>query len=110
MVHLPENCALRQVNYLNNLVGQDHRFIKRRTKPEMGFFSFETAWRILQGDEIMNMMRKGQAQGVDNANMRGQLEFSGLQPANLNAQCYWAAPIYVSGRGNRRSLHVSSDS
>ncbi|GAC1390693.1 MAG: hypothetical protein NVSMB38_09040 [Ktedonobacteraceae bacterium] len=43
--HLPLNCELRQVKYLNNLVEQDHRFIKRLTKPGMGFFSFETAWR-----------------------------------------------------------------
>jgi len=46
--HLPESCELRQVKYLNNLVEQDHRFIKRLTKPGMGFFSFETAWRTLQ--------------------------------------------------------------
>src|ERR1051326_6524561 len=45
--HLPETCALRQVKYLNNLVEQDHRFIKRLTKPGMGFFFFETAWRTL---------------------------------------------------------------
>jgi transposase-like protein len=42
-------CELRQSKYLNNLVEQDHRFIKRLTKPGMGFFSFATAWRTLQG-------------------------------------------------------------
>jgi transposase, IS6 family len=42
---LPEQVELRQVKYLNNLVEQDHRFIKRLVKPGMGFFSFETAWR-----------------------------------------------------------------
>ncbi len=52
---LPENCKLRQVKYLNNLVEQDHRFSKRRTKPGMSFFSFETAWHTLQGYEIMNI-------------------------------------------------------
>ncbi len=62
---IPENCELRQVKYLNNLIEQDHRFIKRLTKPGMGFFSFETAWRTLQDFEIMNMIRKGQVQGVD---------------------------------------------
>ncbi|MFL5626998.1 MAG: hypothetical protein ACJ788_15560 [Ktedonobacteraceae bacterium] len=35
----------RQVKSLNNLMEQDHRFIKRLMKPGMGFFSFETAWR-----------------------------------------------------------------
>jgi transposase, IS6 family len=40
---LPTSCALRQSNYLNNLVEQDHRLIKRLVKPGMGFFSWETA-------------------------------------------------------------------
>lgn len=61
---LAVSCELRQSNYLNNLVEQDHRFLKRLTKPGMGFFSFEAAWRTLQGFEVMNMMRKGQMQGV----------------------------------------------
>ena len=51
---------LRQVKYLHNIVEQDHRFIKRLVKPGLGFFSFESAWQTLQGDEIMNMIRKGQ--------------------------------------------------
>jgi len=42
---LPEHVALRQVKYLNNLIEQNHRFIKRLTKPGMGFFSFETSVR-----------------------------------------------------------------
>ena len=62
--HIPEGCELRQVKYLNNMIEQDHRFIKRLTKPGMGFFSFETAWRTLQGFEVMNMIRKGQVRGV----------------------------------------------
>jgi transposase-like protein len=70
---LSTTCELRQVKYLNNLIEQDHRFIKRLTKPGMGFFSFETAWRTLQGFEIMNMMRKGQLQGVAKGDVRGQV-------------------------------------
>ena len=70
---LPEAVELRQVKYLNNLIEQDHRFIKRLTKPGMGFFSFETAWRTLQGFEVMNMIRKGQVQGVDKGDVRGQV-------------------------------------
>ena len=68
---IPEPCVLRQVKYLNNLIEQDHRFIKRLTKPGMGFFSDLTAWRTLQGFEVMNMLRKGQLQGVDKGNVRG---------------------------------------
>lgn len=70
---LPQQVELRQVKSLNNLIEQDHRFIKRLTKPGMGFFSFETAWRTLQGFEVMNMMRKGQLQGVDKGDVRGQV-------------------------------------
>ncbi|BCL84644.1 IS6 family transposase [Ktedonobacteria bacterium brp13] len=70
---IPKNCELRQVKYLNNIVEQNHRFIKRLTKPGMGFFSFETAWRTLQGFEAMNMMRKGQLQGVKKGDIRSQI-------------------------------------
>jgi len=70
---LPPHVELRQVKYLNNLIEQDHRFIKRLTKPGMGFFSFETAWRTLQGFEAMNMIRKGQVQGVKKGDVRDQV-------------------------------------
>jgi len=61
---LPETTELRLVLYLNNRVEQDHRFIKRLTKPGMGFASFNSARRTLRGMEAMNMIRKGQVQGV----------------------------------------------
>jgi IS6 family transposase len=63
--HLAPDCELRQVKYLNNLIEQDHRFIKRRTRPGLGFFSFDTAQRTLAGYETMNSIRKGQVKGVD---------------------------------------------
>ena len=46
---VPESCELRQVKDLNTIVEQDHRFIKRRVKPGLGCFSFETAWRTRPG-------------------------------------------------------------
>ena len=72
---LPEAVELRQVKYLNNLIEQDHRFIKRRVKPGMGFFSLETAWRTLQGYEVMHMIRKGQMRGVEKGDILGQVAF-----------------------------------
>ena len=72
---LPEQVELRQVKYLNNLVEQDHRFIKRLVKPGMGFFSVETAGRTLQGYEVMHMIRKGQMQGVNKGDIAGQVAF-----------------------------------
>ncbi len=71
--HIPESGELRQVKYLNNLIEQDHRFIKHLTKPGMGFFSFKTAWQTLQGFEVMNMIRKGQLQGVEKGDVEGQV-------------------------------------
>lgn len=72
---LLEGVELRQVKYLNNLIEQDHRFIKRLVKPVMGFFSFETAWRTLQGYEAMHMIRKGQMQGVKKGDSTSQATF-----------------------------------
>jgi transposase, IS6 family len=70
---LPEEVELRQVKYRGNLIEQDHRFIKRLTKPGMGFFSFKTAWQTLQGFEVMNMIRKGQVQAVDKGDVMSQV-------------------------------------
>jgi IS6 family transposase len=76
---IADSCELRQVKYLNNMVEQDHRFIKRRVKPGLGFFSFQTAWRTLQGYEIMHMIRKGQMSGIEKGDSVGQMAFiSGL--------------------------------
>jgi IS6 family transposase len=47
---MPDSCELRQRKYLNNLVEQDHRFIKGLVKLGMGFFSSGTAWRTRAGD------------------------------------------------------------
>lgn len=60
--YLNETCQYRASKYLNNHIEQGHRFIKRRVKPGLGFGSYETAWRTLQGYEAMNMIRKGQKQ------------------------------------------------
>ncbi len=72
---LAPDCELRQVKYLNNLIEQDHRFIKRRTRPGLGFFTFDTAQRTLSGYETMNMIRKGQANGADKGDLLAQVRF-----------------------------------
>jgi transposase-like protein len=72
---LAASCELRQSKDLNNLIEQDHRFLKRLVKPGRGFFSFETAWRTLQGYEVINMMRKGQMQGVRKGDSLRQAAF-----------------------------------
>jgi len=72
---LPETTETRQSKYLNNTVEQDHRFIKRRVKPGLGFGSFNTARRTLKGYESMHMIRKGQVKGVDRGDVMGQISF-----------------------------------
>ncbi len=76
---LPRGCKLRPVKYLNNLVEQPPRgyprFIKRRVNPGMGFWSFETAWRTLQGYEATNQLRKGQVKGTTRGDIISQVRF-----------------------------------
>jgi putative transposase len=52
--------TIRQVKYLNNVVEQDHRAIKRITRPTLGFKDLRCARIILSGIEVMHMIRKGQ--------------------------------------------------
>lgn len=56
---------IRQNKYLNNVVEQDHRAIKRIIRPMMGFKDFRCARIILSGIEIMHMIRKGQMNDDD---------------------------------------------
>lgn len=72
---LPEEVKLRQSKYLNNIVEQDHRGIKRLVKPIMGFGSFNTARRTIRGYEIMNMIRKGQVLGVPKGAVKERVIF-----------------------------------
>jgi putative transposase len=51
---------IRQIKYLNNIVEQDHRGVKRITRPMLGFKSFEAAQATLVGIELMHMLRKRQ--------------------------------------------------
>jgi len=71
---IPKKTNLRQGKYLNNTIEQDHRGVKRLTKPGMGFHSFHTARRTLAGFEIMNMIRKGQVRGVAKGDVIAQRE------------------------------------
>ena len=74
-----EAINVRQSKYLNNLIEQDHRNIKRRTRSMLGFKSFRRAQTILAGIELIHMIRKGQYR---------HLQSEGLSPAE---QCYLLA-------------------
>ena len=56
---------IRQVKYLNNIIEQDHRGVKRVTRPMLGFKSFAAAQAALIGIELMHMLKKGQLAGEE---------------------------------------------
>ncbi len=66
---------LRQCKFLNNIVGQDHRRIRRLIRPGLGFGGFWTARRTLAGYEAMAMIRKGQLRNIGGRDMRAQASF-----------------------------------
>lgn len=70
-----EIIAVRQNKYLNNRVEQDHRNIKRRIKPMLGFKSFRRAQTLLAGIEIIHMIRKGQLQHPDGDGLSPATQF-----------------------------------
>jgi len=60
---------------MNNIVEQDHRSVKRRVRASQGFRAFHSAWRTLQGIEVMNMIRKGQVRWIAKGDIAGQAMF-----------------------------------
>jgi len=62
LINIDENkrIKIRQCKYLNNIVEQDHRFIKRRIRPMLGFKSFLSAQATLAGIELWRMLKKDQ--------------------------------------------------
>ena len=74
---LGKRCRCRPVRYLNNIVEQDHRAIKRRVRASQGFRAFHSAWRMLQGIETMNMIRKGQVRCLTRNDIAGEVAFIG---------------------------------
>jgi putative transposase len=69
---------IRQSKYLNNLVEQDHRAIKRRTRPMLGFKTFRCARILLAGIEIMHMIAKGQVKCARATHPSAADQFYGL--------------------------------
>ena len=69
---------IRQVKYLNNIVEQDHRGVKRVTQPMLGFKSFDAAQSTLAGIELMHMLKKRQLEGEELAGRSVAEQFYGL--------------------------------
>jgi transposase, IS6 family len=66
---------LRQVKFLNNIVEQDHRRIKRLVRPGLGFKSFRAATQTIAGYEVMALIRKGQVASAPANDMKAQSDF-----------------------------------
>ena len=75
-----EKIKIRQIKYLNNIVEQDHRFIKKRTKPTLGFKCFHAARATIAGIESVRMIQKGQITG-QTANTSSYNNFVNLMAA-----------------------------
>jgi hypothetical protein len=63
------------VQYLNNILEQDHRAIKRRVNAKQGFRGLQAARRTIQGYEAIHMIRKGQARWVAGDDLLRQIQF-----------------------------------
>jgi transposase-like protein len=71
---VPKDFRIWQIKYLNNIVEQDHRFIKKRVSSMLGFKSFDTAISILSGVEAMHMIKKEQIDLQDQS-VQNQIQF-----------------------------------
>ena len=72
---LRKRCRHRPVQYLNNILEQDHRAIKRRVNAKQGFREFQAAQRTIHGYEAIHVIRKGQARWVTGDDLFRQIQF-----------------------------------
>ena len=72
---LGRRCRCRPVRFLNNVVEQDHRSVKRRVRAMQGFRAFHSACRTIRGIETVNMIRKGQVRWLAKGDITGQVAF-----------------------------------
>jgi IS6 family transposase len=72
---VPKDCQLQRVKYLNNVIEQDHSFVKRKVRASQCFKRFQTAEQTLEGIEAMNMMRWGQVKRLVGSNVQEQAKF-----------------------------------
>jgi transposase, IS6 family len=100
---LADNSQHRPVQYLNNVLEQDHRAIKRRINASQHFRSFLCAWRTIAGYEAIHMIRLGQAYGSGGCEGRSSspLHSRSVRGDELNSQS--STPIFGS---TTKSQHI----
>ena len=69
---------IRQCKYLNNIVEQDHRRVKRRCRAMLGFKNFDAAQKTLAGIELIHMIKKGQMRATRGNRLSPAAQFYGL--------------------------------
>ena len=72
---LRRRCRHRPVQYLNNILEQDHRSIKKRIRAKQHFRQFGCARRTIQGYEVIHRIRKGQVRWVKKGDVLAQNQF-----------------------------------
>ena len=72
---LGQRCRCRRAPYLNNILEQDHRFVKKRIMAGQWFRSVNGALNTIAGYEAMNIIRKGQIRWVAKNDVVGQIRF-----------------------------------
>ena len=107
---LADNCQHRPVQYLNNVLEQDHRAIKRRINASQHFRSFWCAWRTIAGYEAIHMIRKGQAYGSAagaKVGLVAPLHSRSVRGDELNFRS--STPIFGSTTKSQHIRHVHCD-
>ena len=83
---LGRNCRCRRSLYINNMVEQDHRFVKKRVVASQGFRSVDGALNTIAGYEAMNIIRNGQIRWLPKTDTVGQMSF--IERTFNIAACY----------------------
>ena len=69
---MPKDCQLGRVKYLNDVMEQDHRFVKKKVRASQRFKSFHTAEPTPEVIEAVKMMRKGQVKRLGGSDAMGR--------------------------------------
>jgi transposase-like protein len=72
---LGRQCQCRPTPYLNNVLEQDHRFVKKRIAASLWFRSLDGALRTIAGYEAMNVIRKGQIRWLAKNDFLGKMHY-----------------------------------
>ena len=107
---LGRHCRCRTSPYLNNIIEQDHRFIKKRITASRGFRSVEGACRTIEGYEAMHAIRKGQVRWVAKGDPVAQRQIihavfaAGTVTENAVARIFFSRLLVAAPFRTRRNL------